>query len=175
MISIIVGFKKGTKAADETKGQALVDMSCNWALVILLTRKFCLLQNLEQGPRLIQQAELFRWLVKTDIRLAACFSVDMYRSASTEDGNTPLRETASPVVGGSDGAINGGGGAVQLSTKRPPHVVYDEGVAEASTAGLGHINGLGNSPEPPPPGRMSRKFAADILPECQLLGKIAQR
>lgn len=96
--------------------------------------------------------------------------MDMYRSALTEDGSTHSREAGSLGAGVGAEAIKGVDGAVKLHTTRLPHVVYDEVVAEANTS-----NGLGDSPEPPPPGEMSWKFAADVLPECQLLGKVTQR
>jgi len=102
--------------------------------------------------------------------------MDMYKSASTEDGNTPSRDSVSSGVRGGDGAINGGDGAVELSTNPPALVVCDEGVAHANTVGLENsINSMENSPKPPPPGEMSRKFAADVLPECQLLRNVTQR
>lgn len=128
-----------------------------------------MLHDLEQDPRLFQQAELFRWLVKTDIRLAACLSMDMYKSAINENVDT----------GRGDGAINGDGGADGCSTKNPPDVEYDEGMTEAnaasSIAGFDYINVSQTSSEPPRPGEISRKFTTDVFPERHLLMGITQR
>jgi len=132
-----------------------------------------LLPNLQQDTRSIQQADLLRWLVKTDIRLVACAAMDMRKSESNENGDTTSREAVSPVS--DDETIDGGDGAHELSTKRPPHVMYDEGVVvEANTAGLGSTMPP-HSEEFLPLGELSQKFAADALPECQLLSSLTQR
>lgn len=100
--------------------------------------------------------------------------MDMCRSESNEKGNTPLPGSASSVSGVGDRAINGGGGADELSTKRPPHLVHDEGMVKENATGV-NDSMPEHSEELPPLGEMSRKFAADVLPECQLLSSLTQR
>lgn len=128
---------------------------------------------------MFQQAELFRWLVKTDIRLAACMSMDMHKSAVNENGDSPSPATATSVPGCGYGAVDGGDGADDFSTENPRHVVYDEERVEENAAsemtGFGCINISRSSWEPPPPGENSLKFAADVFPECQLLTSVTQR
>ena len=151
--------------------------SLSAAVDLLLTPEFCLLHHLEQDPRIFQKAELCRWLVKTDIRLAACFSMDMHKGAINENGDSPSPATATSVSG-SDGVVNGGDEAGGVSTTSP-HVVYDEGMGEANAvsaaSGFDYINISRNSSEPPPPGEISRKFAADVFPECHLLTSVTER
>ncbi|CAM9691032.1 unnamed protein product [Ectocarpus sp. 6 AP-2014] len=74
-------------------------------------------------PRLIHQKDLCRWLLKADIRLTACFSVDM----------------------------------------------LDKGAFNEDSSDVGSLRSFDQSTEPPPPGEMSLKFAAELLPECDLM------
>ena len=125
----------------------------------------------EQDPRIFHRAELCRWLLKTDIRMSACFSMDMHdKDTFTESGNSPLLGlgAAPSSSGGAGGAISSGEGGDELPN-RPPHVVYDRRMCRFG------YKVLENSEEPPPPGEMSRKFAAEVMPECQLLMKAMQR
>lgn len=165
-----VTISEGTTAGSRAYVMRFCSLRSHFLL--LLTRKIFVLHNVGQDPRIFQQAELFRWLVKADLRLGACLSVDMYKSA----------KTASPVPGDGDGAITDEGGAHELSTKSPPDVAYDEGIAEANAvlnmAGFENVNVSQNSPEPlepPVPGEISRKFATDVFPERHLLMGVTQR
>jgi len=86
--------------------------------------------------------------------------MDMYDAFSQGASLTPGR------VGGAIGVDDGGD---DLSTTNVPHAINDDEVAEEND------NTLENSPQPPPPGKMSQKFAADVSPECQLLLNATQR
>lgn len=81
--------------------------------------------------------------------------MDMYDAFSQAASLTPGR------VDGAKGVDDEGD---ELSTTNPPHAINDEGVSEEKEGNI-----LENSPQPPPPGKMSQKFAADVSPECQLL------
>ncbi|CAM9974786.1 unnamed protein product [Ectocarpus sp. 13 AM-2016] len=76
--------------------------------------------TMAKEPRLIHQKDLCRWLLKTDIRLTACFSMDM----------------------------------------------LDKGAFNEDSSDVGSLRSFDQSTEPPPPGEMSLKFAAELLPEC---------
>lgn len=92
----------------------------------------------------------------------------------------------------------GGGGGFPATARMQPHVVYDDGREKDrngtpqggvvwSEPGAGAAGdsvaptflALRSNPnayaEPPPPGEMSRKFAADVLPECQLMMRATNR
>ena len=121
---------------------------------------FAFLRHLPKNPKVFQQAELCRWLLKTDIRMHACFSMDMHdKGALNEHRITPMPGAAPSVSGGGAG---GGQGCTS-----PLHVVYDEGVAEEITArkicGFGY-KVLENTPEPPPPGRGARSLPPMFCP-----------
>ena len=97
--------------------------------------------------------------------MAACFSVDMFdNGAFNKKSNKSLPGSAKSSYGADNGAFDGGGGDARLPTNSPPHVVPDEG-----------LGGCLESTEPPVPGKMSRKFAAEVLPECQMLTSAMQR
>ena len=69
--------------------------------------------------------------------------------------------------------------ADEPSTKKTQHMLFHGGMALADAADkiteFDYINLSQNSPEPPPPGEMSRKFAADVFPDCHLLMGVTQR
>jgi len=133
----------------------------------------------EQDPRIFQQAELCRWLLKTDIRMSACFAMDMHQQgAFKEKRYTPSAGSASSGPVGGGGTIKVGDRDDELSMARPPHAMCDEGEAEENAARNNCRHGsnvLDSAPQPPPPGEMSRKFAADVSPECHLLLNATQR
>ncbi|CAM9560265.1 unnamed protein product [Scytosiphon promiscuus] len=162
---------------------------------------------------LIQQSDLCRWLLKTDIRLGACFSIDMLgedvcRIDKKGDVHTtwgrrgslspqPKPESArSSGTGMVCGELCGNedfqGAGMAAMGMVPPHVVHDDGKEKdgdvagvqdggpewgtpaaaadcAASTCLALRNKLDQSAEPPPPGEMSRKFAAEVLPECQFM------
>lgn len=92
------------------------------------------------------------------------------KGAFNDDGIIPLPGAAFSERGGDDGAVYVGGGDHQLSASGQPHVVQDEGGAEENGAALTE-----NSTEPPTPGEMSMKFAAEVLPEFRTLTNVMQR
>lgn len=127
-----------------------------------------------QEPRLIPQDELCRWLLKTDIRMAACFSLDMQNLGVF--GQVP---GASDSGSGSSASEPRGDGNVGLSSNSPPHVVYDdvpETGPDSPAARIILLRRMGNSlTEPPPPGPMSQKFASQIMPDVNLMMAATQR
>ncbi|CAM9279340.1 unnamed protein product, partial [Ectocarpus sp. 8 AP-2014] len=134
-------------------------------------------------PRLIHQKDLCRWLLKADIRLTACFSVDMLDKGAFNEDSSDVGRYARWEGDGSPPGEDGGGPQDVGATRNPglsarPHVVYDEGKGGASPmTGAGAANtptcfslrSFDQSTEPPPPGEMSLKFAAELLPECDLM------
>ena len=127
---------------------------------------------------MIQQAELCRWLLKTDMRMTACFRVDMYQQgAFNEKGSTPLPGSASSRSGGGDEGTVCDRGDEVLNIS-PPHAMSDEEATEENAARSMCEDGftvLEGPPQAPPPGEMSARFAADLSPECQLLLNAMQR
>ena len=68
---------------------------------------------------------------------------------------------------------------VKPSIISPQDAMHDRGVEEEnntarSICGFG-FNNFEDASQPPPPGEMSQKFAADVSPECQLLETAMQR
>ena len=136
----------------------------------------CPSSSLQQEPRLIQQADLCRWLLKTDIRMAACFSLDMQNNGfgcAPEPGPAPGSASEEP---GCDGSVD-----LSANTTSQPHVVYDEVPATgadspaARTAVMLRQMPGATLAEPPPPGPMSQKFAAEVLPDVNLMMHATQR
>jgi len=169
----------------ETARWILKNAACNLHLLFLFER--CALadagvalspctHDLGQDPKLFHQDELCRWLLKTDLRLAACFSMDMHDKGAFKETSTP------PVPGPAYSANSGGRGGGELSTSIPPHLVYDDAVAVAvaeeriarEVCGFGYKR-LENTPEPPPPGERSLKLAAAVLPDFRMLMKGTER
>ena len=103
----------------------------------------------------------------------------MYQQgAFNKNGNSPLPGSASSGAGGGNGAANIGGRGDELSVVSPPNAGNDEGVAEeidARSMFANASNRLEDALHLPPPGEMSRKFAADVSPECHLLLNAMQR
>ncbi len=148
------------------RGRVRYDRMCHYHL-LTHPRRAC---YPEQDSRVFQQAELCRWLLKTDIRLAACFSIDMLdNGALNQNVNITLPGSAFSGRGGGYGATDGGGGGGRLSGNSRPHVMYDEHEATETDSCME------TSPEPPHPGEMSHRFAAQVLPECQMLMNVTQR
>lgn len=138
-----------------------------------------------QEPRPIRKDELCRWLIKTDIRVSACFSMDMQTSgffANLSKGGIQSPCTGPETATGSgSGSEFGSNSSRDLSSRDPPHVLYD-GVPETG-AGLNtsapricwHRHSSGTLEAPPPPGPMSQKFAAKLVPDLNLMMHAIQR
>eukprot|EP00903_Cladosiphon_okamuranus_P014222 g13213.t1 len=126
--------------------------------------------SLSKEPKLLQQAELCRWLLKTDIRLAACFSLDMQNMGFFAQP-PGVADSGSRFASEPDGDGN-----VSLSSNGPPHVVYDEVPETGPDSPAERIVMLRQTNEmmdtllePPPPGPMSLKFAAQVMPDVNLM------
>ena len=134
-----------------------------------------------------QRAELCRWLLKTDVRLLSCFSMDMQNNGfldvmSKAETQAVLRGPATesaPVSGsapGSDG--DGSGGALP---GHRPHAVCGGG--PGTGAGIEAYGPrvrrrrwqLSSLTESPPPGPTSKKFTARILEDANLVMHVTQR
>ena len=138
-----------------------------------------------QQTKPLQPAELCRWLVKTGIRLSACFSMDMQNSVHF--GNQCNAEAKAALSGpgpglgsepllGSDGGGNGG-----LFSNNPPHGGHGE-VSRSPTwpnTPLPRVCWRRPFPctwiGPPPPGSISEKFAASVLPDMRLMKDVMER
>ena len=111
--------------------------------------------------------------------MAACFRVDMcQQGAFNSNGNIPLPGSTPSRSGGGDGASNIVDGGDKVSVVSPPQATNDEAVAGENAARnmfSNGSNGFEAAPQPPPPGEMSRQFAADVSPECHLLLNAMQR
>lgn len=143
----------------------------------------CML-SLPQKPRPIPRAELCRWLLKTDIRLSACFSMDMQNNGffgdlSKAGTQAPRSRPRSESGEGSPSDDDSRGPALSSS---PPHGGGYNGVP-GTEAGLvtpaPRICWLrqlsGTLAEPPPPGPISQQFAARVLPDVSLMMHVTQR
>ena len=126
-----------------------------------------------------------RWLLKTDIRLLACFSMDMQNNGCF--GGLVEAETVTALPGpgsglrstsGSDGDDDGGGDAVPSSL---PHVECTG--APGTRAGrdtpaprVGRCRSLSRTvAEPLPPGPISQQFAARVLRRANLMMHVTKR
>ncbi|CAM9794065.1 unnamed protein product [Ectocarpus sp. 4 AP-2014] len=140
--------------------------------------------TMAKEPRLVHQKDFCRWLLKADIRLTACFSMDMLDKGAFNDDSSDVGRYARWEGDGSSPGEGGGVGPQDIgATRNPglsaqPHVVYDEvkggsspmtGVGAANTPTCFSLRSFDQSTEPPPPGEMSLKFAAELLPECDLM------
>ncbi len=112
--------------------------------------------------------------------MSACFRLDMHKQGAfrPENYTTPSPGSASYGPGGGGGAIHVGGRDDELSTSSLPYAMYDEAIGEEDAArdgcGCGSVVS-DTTPQPPPPGELSRKFAADVTPDCQFLFNATQR
>lgn len=134
-----------------------------------------------------QEEELCRWLVQTDIRLSAYFSMDMQNAASHGDLSKaeiqPTLSGAGPESGSRSGSAPGsdGDGSGDLSSNSAPHGGTDEVPGKGAGLGTPALRVCRRRPpsgtlaEPPPPGPISQKFAAQILPDVNLMLHATQR
>eukprot|EP00752_Nemacystus_decipiens_P005075 g4606.t1 len=139
--------------------------------------------NLVKKPRPIPQAELCRWLLKTDIRLSACFSMDMQNNGFFGDlrkagARTPCSQ---PRPDSGEGPASGyhDDGGQGVPSSNPPHGGYsDVPGAEAElnepAPRICWLRQLSGTAEPPPPGPISQKFAARVLPDMNLMMHVTQ-
>lgn len=146
---------------------------------------------LRQQTRPIQLAELCRWLLKTDIRLSACFSMDMQNTGlfgglSKVEAQTTLSESGSepgsgPGSGPGPASTSTGDGGEGTSSSSLPHGGKDEspgtgpGVDTPTPRVCWRRPLSGTLAEPPPPGSISQKFAAHVLPDLRLMSHVVQR
>eukprot|EP00752_Nemacystus_decipiens_P005073 g4604.t1 len=135
--------------------------------------------GLWKHTRPIQQAELCRWLLKTEVRLLACFSMDMQNTGFP--GNQSKAEAQAMPRGARLASEPDGDDSGGLSSGIPPHGGDDD--VPGTLAGLGapaprvcwRRPVQGTLAEPPPPGSMSETFAARLLPDMRLMMHATQR
>lgn len=143
--------------------------------------------TLSQQTRPIQLAELCRWLLKTDIRLSACFSMDMQNTGFFGGQSKVEEQTASsgsgPGLGSGSGSASGsdGDGIGDILPSRSPTEACDEvsgtlaGLATPAPRVCWRRPLSCTLAEPPPPGSISQTFAARVLPEMRLMTHVTQR
>lgn len=125
-----------------------------------------------------------RWLLKTDVRLNACFVLDIQNNSGISgdsnkvEAHPPCCEPGPASGSGPDEDIDG-----DFFSDSSPHVVHDEAVPGRRAGGLETPvprsctlrQPLGTSAEPPPPGPISKKFAAQALLEMKAMIHVMQR
>ena len=128
-----------------------------------------------------------RWVLKTDLRMAVCFSLDMLNTGVFE--KAPPGSESGPGPGLGSASEPDGEGTVDPSSNSnnnnnsnsPPHWVLDEMPSERPDSPQARLTMLRQMTDcvalesPPPPGPMSRKFAAEVLPDVNVMMHASQR